>query len=232
MSKLITALTVFGGAMGYLESAVVVYLRALYYPEGFTFPLRPLSTDMYLIECLREMATLVMLGAVGVTAGRSLAERFSCFLFSFGVWDISYYLWLKVLLDWPSSLLSWDILFLIPVVWVGPVIAPLICSLGMIMLAVVVLNAVYRSSSFRLGAGDWALLSAGSLLIVTAFVGDFAGIVLSAGRASGFESLQSAAAAYVPERFNWGLFASGEALVLVVPVRLLRMMRRSPGNDQ
>jgi hypothetical protein len=37
--KTIIWLAVFSMAMGYLESAVVVYLRKLYYPDGFKFPL-------------------------------------------------------------------------------------------------------------------------------------------------------------------------------------------------
>jgi len=39
----------------------------------------------------------------------------------FGVWDLVYYAGLKALLDWPESWGTWDVLFLIPGIWTGPV---------------------------------------------------------------------------------------------------------------
>ena len=60
-----------------------------------------------------------MLATVGSAAGRTAVGKFAFFLFLFGVWDIFYYIWLKVFLHWPASLLTWDVLFLIPVPWVA-----------------------------------------------------------------------------------------------------------------
>ena len=107
--KTLLWLSIFGIAMGLLESAVVVYLRELYYPEGFAFPLKPMGPTLILTEILREAATLVMLMAIGVLAGRTRTERFGYFIFTFAVWDIFYYLFLKLLLNWPESLLTWDV---------------------------------------------------------------------------------------------------------------------------
>ena len=130
--KTITAVTLYAIAMGYIEAAVVVYLRDLYYPGGFRFPLASFPEAMAPVEIARETATLVMLGAVGTLAGKRFWERFGWFIIAFGVWDIAYYGWLKVLLDWPASLFEPDILFLIPSSWVGPVIAPVLVSVLMI----------------------------------------------------------------------------------------------------
>src|SRR6185369_2332457 len=113
----------FSIAMAALESAVVVYLRALYYPDGFNVAMKLIDQKILLIEIAREAATVVMLLGVGWLAGNNLKDRFAYFLLSFAVWDIFYYLWLKVFIDWPSSLLEWDILFLIPFTWLGPVLA-------------------------------------------------------------------------------------------------------------
>jgi hypothetical protein len=81
MSKNLTKtwlwLTVFSVAMGFLETAVVVYLRELYYPAGFAFPLAPIETSVAVTELLREAATLLMLLGVGVLAGRTAVQRFS-----------------------------------------------------------------------------------------------------------------------------------------------------------
>jgi len=95
--------SVFGVAFAFVESSVVVYLRSLYYPEGFTFPLKMMSTSHIGVELAREAATVVMLAAVGILAGTTGWQRFGYFLVVFGVWDVFYYVWLKVILDWPSA---------------------------------------------------------------------------------------------------------------------------------
>ncbi len=132
--KTIIWITVFSIAMAYMESAIVVYLRALYYPEGFAFPLKIIGKDIIITEFFREIATVIMIIGAGIMAGRKNIEKFAFFIYSFAVWDIFYYVFLKVLLNWPASFLTDDILFLIPSPWVGPVIAPIINSLTMILL--------------------------------------------------------------------------------------------------
>src|ERR1044072_1504154 len=89
-------LTIFSIAMGYLETAVVVYLRKLYYPGGFNFPLVPVTLDIAKTEFWREAATLIMLVGIGVLAGKNKTQRFAYFLLSFAVWDIFYYVFLKM----------------------------------------------------------------------------------------------------------------------------------------
>jgi hypothetical protein len=84
------------------------------------------------IEVGRETATLVMIGAVAWNVGRSSLERLAWGAVIFGVWDIGYYAWLWVLAGWPPSLHSWDLLFLIPAPWAGPVWAPIVVSFGLI----------------------------------------------------------------------------------------------------
>src|SRR3954464_7934186 len=134
-------LAVFAVAMAYVESAVVVYLRAIYYPHGFAFPLALMPSDMVAIEIGREAATLVMLLGVATLAGVDGWDRILMFCIAFGVWDIAYYVWLWVFLRWPPSLLTWDVLFLIPVPWVGPVVAPVIVSVVMIWGSLVMLQS-------------------------------------------------------------------------------------------
>ena len=84
------------------------------------------------IEQGREVATLGMLAAVAIAVGRGSGQPFAAFLIAFGVWDISFYAFLKLLIHWPASLLTWDVLFLLPVPWVAPVLAPVLASLSMI----------------------------------------------------------------------------------------------------
>lgn len=126
-------------AMAMLESAVVIYLRELYYPSGFSFPLRGMKDIVIFTELAREFATIVMLWTIAFVAGRNFSTRFAWFIIGFGIWDIFYYVFLYVFIQWPSSLLDWDILFLIPLPWYGPVIAPCIISLLMILLGCLIL---------------------------------------------------------------------------------------------
>lgn len=130
---------VFAVGMAYVESSVVAYLRFLYYPEGFVvrtgLDLAALAPAALRIEVGREAATIAMLAAVALlAAGRSWWERLAYFMWTFAVWDIFYYLWLFVLLRWPSDLMTLDVLFLIPRPWVAPVLLPVTIS-GVMMAA-------------------------------------------------------------------------------------------------
>ncbi len=165
-------IAVFGVAFGYVEAAVVVYLRALYYPGGFQFPLKVLSDTMIRVEVLREMATIVMLAAVGLLAGRERWSKFGAFLVAFGVWDITFYLSLKVLLGWPVSIFDWDILFLLPVPWIGPVIAPVLIALLMVVGGgwLIVLDA--RGVGSALSWQAMVLGVAGTAILLYSFMAD------------------------------------------------------------
>jgi len=224
-------MTVFYIAMAYLESAVVVYLRALYYPEGFDFPLVPMRGSLVTTEVWREAATLLMLLAPAALITRSRIERFAWFCFGFGVWDIFYYVWLKVLLDWPSSLASRDLLFLIPVPWVGPVWAPSIISVGLILLALVILHARTRSASYRIPAWSWTALVSGAALMIVSFTLDPLLRAEELHAASSMRSLGEAGAIalmngreYIPAHFPWPWFVAGLPLALT---RLLFAARRA-----
>ncbi len=137
----------FGAAFGYIEAAVVVYLRGLFYPTGFVFPIpdftkMPGSRLCVLTEIGREAATIVLLTTSAWLMARSLRVRLAVFLILFAVWDIFYYVWLKAILNWPMSLFDWDILFLIPSTWAGPVLAPVITSLLMCVIAAILLSPI------------------------------------------------------------------------------------------
>jgi hypothetical protein len=209
----------FAVAMGFLETSVVVFLRALYYPEGFQFPLKMMAQNLVVTELYREAATLVMIISVSVLASKYRLHRFAWFLAVFGIWDIMYYVFLKMLLGWPESLLTTDILFLLPGMWTGPVIAPVINSLTMILMAVVILNSRKGSRpTLRLTGGTWALLIIGSLLVLTAYMEDFTCFVLEyqhslpAGGEGTGRKLIELSSRFVPRSFDWLLFGMGVCL--------------------
>ncbi len=160
MRRAVAALFLFGISFGYVEAAVVVYLRAIYdpirrqiHPErkpGELFPLitsdelakaGPENPRRLLIEVGREAATMVMLAAVALAVARNFHQWFAAFSIAFGVWDIMFYVFLKLMIHWPDSLSTWDILFLIPLPWVGPVWAPVLVALTMIVCGLIALRS-------------------------------------------------------------------------------------------
>src|SRR5581483_109970 len=105
----------YAAAMAWVEAAVVYYLRTMidriepYQPN----PL-PVIGGLGPVEMAREFSTLLMLFTVGVLAGKTWRERLGYSAIAFGVWDIFYYVFLKLMCGWPHSVFDWDILFLLP----------------------------------------------------------------------------------------------------------------------
>lgn len=189
---------VFAMAMAWVEASVVFYLRTMvnriepYQP----LPL-PLGGGFGSAELVREAATLIMLLTVGILAGRTWPVRLGFAAVAFGIWDIFYYVFLKVLCGWPHSLLDWDILFLLPVPWWGPVLAPILIALLMITWGTV---ASTRPASARDASSAWkawTLNFVGIALALYVFMAD------SLRAASGgLEALRRV----LPLGFNWSLF--------------------------
>ena len=184
----------FAIAMAWVESASVFYIRAL---VGRIEPYQPNPLPMHgplgSVELWREAATLVMLATVGMLAGRTWRRRAGYAALAFGAWDIFYYVFLRIMSGWPRTLLDWDILFLLPLPWWGPVLAPVSIALVMI---------VWGTLATQLeGATDarWA----GAL----AFVG--IGLALGVFMVDTWRALphgRDAVLQVLPTTFNWPLF--------------------------
>jgi hypothetical protein len=218
--RLFIVVSIFAIAMGFLESAVVVYLREIYYPEGFNFPLTPIDAHVAVTELLREAATIIMLVSLGYLAGKNLSARFAWFIYSFAIWDIFYYIFLKLLLDWPESLMTDDILFLIPVIWVGPVISPVIVAISMIGLSVIILVFDSKGIKTQISKIEWVLLISGAVILIVAFTWDYSRFIIKKYSFSEIwvlpdkKELFNHIHKYVPYQFNWFLFIIGETVVL------------------
>lgn len=207
--------SIFSVAFGLLESIVVVYLRKIYYPDGFSFPLTILQPDMLKIEIVREICTIVMLLSIGYISGKTFLERFSFFIFSFGVWDIFYYAGLKLFLNWPESLFTWDVLFLIPITWIGPVIAPIICSIGMILIALITIYLNQKSYQIKFSKLNILMITVGVFTIIFTFIYDYLKILIENDLLRDFANLTErkefwdVITSYVPTDFNWLIFSAG-----------------------
>ncbi len=208
-SKRLFWFLLWGVAFGYVESSVVVYLRALYYPEGFHFPLVPMDPKLAVNEVVREAATLVMLWTTAALAYPTAKNRLAAFLILFATWDIFYYIFLKVVLDWPASLLTWDILFLIPIPWAGPVVTPVAVALAMLLFGVWMLYEESRGAEVRFSKGFFWGVGLGCALILASFL------------IPGWEVLKGG----VPKEFPWLLYGAGYGLALFSMVRFVGIQR-------
>lgn len=215
---------IFSVAMGYLESAVVVYMREILYPGGFAFPLAPIPEKLAVTELFREAATLIMLAGIAFIAGNRLIERFAWFLYSFALWDIFYYIFLKLLLNWPDSLLTWDILFLIPITWTGPVVAPVIISLLMILHAQIILKKSNSRENYQFPRQAQTPLYIGAGIVFISFITDYSRFILKHYSLKELWSLPSHKALYdlslqyIPAQFPWIIFAAGAVLIIISAV--------------
>jgi len=195
----------FAVSMAWLESATVYYLRTLvdriepYQPN----PL-PIQGTLGEVELVREAATLVMLLTVGILAGRTWRARWGYAAIAFGVWDIFYYVFLRVMTGWPRSIFDWDVLFLIPLPWWGPVLAPVSIAVLMIVWGTIVIRPQGRILPARQSAGLWCATAVGTALALYLFMADALRQI---------EGLRIGAPFVLPTDFNWPIF--GIALLLM-----------------
>lgn len=140
-----------------------------------------------------------MLAAVALAAARNVGDWAAAFAIAFGTWDITFYIFLKLLLGWPASVFTWDILFLVPVPWVGPVLAPVLVSATMIVLGVSHLRRGAHGRVVHIGPAHWAWMIAGAVVVVYSFAMDYR-YIMSGG---------------MPHRFNWSIFALGMAIGII-----------------
>jgi len=215
----------FSIAFAWVESAVVVYLREIYFDGDFKFPLvvfweegKHIIDPLVRIELGREIATIIMLVAAGCLAGKNGLQKFCYFMVSFGIWDIFYYVWLFVMVGWPESLMTWDLLFFVPLPWVGPVITPMIIALTMIVAGSLIIYLDDRGYRIAWRWYDMAIeLSCGVLLII-AFCWDWRNILQMPGdmTRSGF-----------PNPFAWGLYIPAYLFsVIYFAIRLRGIVNR------
>ena len=220
--KNLSIVLAFGIAFGYIEAAVVVYLREIFHPDGFTFPMNvfglgPSAKRMLLTEIGREAATVVLIFTGAWLFGRNRRQRVAYFMVIFAIWDIFYYVWLKVLIDWPASVMDWDILFLIPVVWASPVLYPVLISVMMLAFAAVLLLWPPGAGPFKVTWPDWVGIVESGFIVVVSFC------------LAGVHSAEQDFASH----FYRPLFASGALLCLAVFAKCLIQSRQriQPGEQ-
>jgi hypothetical protein len=205
---------IFAVAFAYIESAVVTYLRKIFYPDGFKFPMNLVFSELGYIELGREAMTIVMLFTVAFITGKTKYQRWSYFLFLFGVWDIFYYIWLKVFIDWPPSFLTWDILFLLPVPWTSPVLAVVTVAFIITLFGAIGIFMEYSGYHLEPRMYHWILASSGSFIIYYSFIIDWKWIVDGG----------------IPHYYPWWLLSIGDLILLGTSIQIIFQSLKSKGN--
>src|SRR5262245_7787102 len=199
----------FAIAMAWVEAASVFYIRTLVDRiepyQANPLPVAPMIGSLGPVELWREAATLCMIAALGLLAGRTWRRRAGYAALAFGAWDIFYYVFLRLISGWPRTLLDWDILFLLPLPWWGPVLAPLSIALVMILWGTL---ATQADDSAADGRWAWLLGWTGIVLALGVFMID-AWRALPNGRDAVLQVL--------PTTFNWRLFWVA-LLLMALPV--------------
>ncbi|HEY2951116.1 MAG TPA: hypothetical protein VGK40_00960 [Verrucomicrobiae bacterium] len=210
---------VFAVAMAWVESAVVFYLRTMidriepFQPN----PLPEIGALEY-AELVREPATLLMLLTVGWLAGRTWRSRLAYTTLAFGVWDIFYYVFLKVLTGWPHSLFDWDILFLLPLPWWGPVLAPMLIAGLMIVWGTLVIQLEEPERPLAASWKVWSVNLLGAALALYVFMADALRVA-----GGGSEALRN----LLPTAFNWPLFCTALLLMAAPVMQQSRRLNKS-----
>lgn len=207
------AVVAFGVAMGYLEAAVVVYLRSAIESGTVVAAHDPATFGTFeAMEIARELATLVMIAAVGWLAGRTRLERLAWAAVVFGAWDIVYYVGLRLAIGWPPTLDTLDVLFLIPSPWVGPVWAPIMVSTALVGSGLAAARRLRAERPIVVGSLRALTALAGGGLVILSFLVD-------TGRVAAGEPIAWT---------GWPLFGTGMALATAATVSALA--RRSPAR--
>ena len=205
LNKNLFAVFIFSIAMAYLESAVVVYLRYLYYPMGFIFPIKMIPNQTLFIELGREAATIIMLLAIALLSSKLKRQRIFFFFFAFGVWDIFYYIWLKIFINWPQTLLADDLLFLIPVPWIAPIVAPILISVLFITISIMALKKIEKGKQVEISKTNAAIILVGVLLILISFMWNYQERLISTS----------------PVEFFWMVFIIGLLLMIAGGINII-----------
>jgi len=196
---------VFAIGMAWVEAASVYYLRAMTDRiEPYQQNPLPMRGVLGPVELVREASTLVMLFTVGALAGRTWRQWLGYTAIAFGVWDILYYVFLRVICDWPKSLFDWDILFLLPLPWWGPVLAPMCIALLMIVWGTLASQVTDRNPATSLTWAVWGLNGLGIALALYLFMADSLRM-LHQGLDAAWHVL--------PTPFNWSMFCVALALM-------------------
>jgi hypothetical protein len=212
------ALWLFAACMGLMEAAVVVYLRALGSGTGSELEqvhemMRTLDTRLLLIERQREAATIVILLVAALLFSQRFAYRVLAFVLAFGIWDLTYYGFLRRMIGWPTTWTTLDVLFLIPNPWIAPVACPMLVAGSMVVFASLYLVLARTRALKSPHPTAWIGMTIGVALVLFSFMNSKDAYMRATGQ--------------IP-RFGWSWFLGGYVLMVAAGVMMLIQLYREP----
>jgi hypothetical protein len=208
---------VFAIGMAWVEAASVYYLRVMVDRlEPYQANPLPMQGVLEQVELVREAATLLMLLTIGALAGWTWRTRLGYTAIAFGVWDLLYYVFLRMICGWPTSLFDWDVLFLLPLPWWGPVLAPVCIALLLIVWGTLVSHGAVQIPASSVASTWWHLNWLGVALALYVFMADSLRVL--------HEGLD-VTRAVLPQAFNWSGFVVALTLMAAPVAQLAWRMR-------
>ncbi len=119
---------------------------------------------------------------------------------------------MRLQLGWPDSLFSYDILFLIPTLWVSPVICPILISLSLVGYATWLMALARRRGMPMPSLIHCTLIAGGAGLVLFSFI----------------ENAEYYRQGGLPPQFSWPAFAVGYVLSTTVAIHYLYLALRRP----
>ena len=205
-------IAIYAIGMAYIEASIVVYLRKLYGISDLIISVPSFDPQVSIIELGRELATLIMLFAIGFASGKRFQSQIGFSLYAFGLWDIWYYIWLVVFIGFPHSFFDWDLLFLIPLPWWGPVITPVMISVLMIISGARLALLEERGLLVKPRSVDWIMLSIGACIMLYTFMSNAIGSLPTS--VDNLSDLR-------PSSFLWSIFLVGYVIATYATWRIL-----------
>lgn len=176
-----------------------------------------------------------MLITVAFICSKNAIHRFAYFLLSFAIWDLCYYIFLKILLNWPESIFTWDILFLIPIPWLGTGIGAVILSMLMLVFSFVLLKFKPETVQILITFPSLIKLVTGSLVTIFSFIINY--LIFKAASPphltsntinSGINMLNN----YKPDEFYWWIYFTGVAILVWEIISIYRRITKINLNHE
>ena len=209
---LLILIIIFALAFAYVEASVVVYLRVMYSISDLLMDFPTVPDQYTIIEIGREASTIIILAIIGWIAGKQKQDKIGYAIFAFGLWDIFYYGWLYIFIGWPKTLFDWDVLLLIPLPWWGPVLAPIIISVLLVISGYLATSFAEKGIFVKLSLFDWIIIFLCVILALYVFMNGSIHALLS-----GIDAVNKVR----PNNFNWHLFLIAISGMVFVIVKLL-----------
>jgi hypothetical protein len=133
-------------AIGYVDAVATFYVRGMLEvsQEGGNFAqavTEAMPPRIVALEQTRQAATVLVLVAMAIVAGRNLQQQFGTAFYALGGWIVLRYAAIRTITDWPAGLADIDTVLYLPHAVYAPVWMPIVIGLGVAAIGVTLIRA-------------------------------------------------------------------------------------------